>query len=49
MGNNIMTMEEPLKRRKHKRFVVQEGAFVELRDHRGKIGEIIGCKLTFGS
>jgi hypothetical protein len=41
MGNNVMTMEDPLERRKHKRFLVQEGAFVELRDHRGKIGEII--------
>jgi hypothetical protein len=36
-----MTMEPPFERRKHKRFLAKEGAFVELRDYRGKIGEII--------
>jgi hypothetical protein len=38
-------MEEPFEgnvhKTKHRRFLAQDGAFVELRDHRGKIGEII--------
>jgi len=41
MGNNGMKIEEAFERRKHKRFLAQDGAFVELRDHGGKIGEII--------
>jgi hypothetical protein len=34
-------MEELFERRKHKRLLAQDGAFVELRNHRSKIGEII--------
>jgi hypothetical protein len=45
MSNNGMRMEEPFEgndhKTKHRRFLAQDGAFVELRDHRGKIGEII--------
>jgi len=41
MSNNRITIDEPFARRKHERFLAQEDAFVELRDHRGKIGKII--------
>lgn len=45
MHNGEMEIDKPFEgnehKTKHKRFLAQDGAFVELRDHRGKIGEII--------
>jgi len=36
-----MAAEERVERRRHKRFRAQEGAFVDLGNHRMKLGEII--------
>jgi hypothetical protein len=50
MDNKRMIIEKLVERRKPERFRAQEGAFVELRDHRGKLGEIIDISkegLTF--
>jgi hypothetical protein len=50
MDNKSMIIEKLVERRKPERFRGQEGAFVELRDHHGKLGEIIDISkegLTF--
>jgi hypothetical protein len=36
-----MTREEKIERRKYTRFRAKDGAFIEVRSHRGRLGEVI--------